>query len=90
MHWQERATSEGDINALAKTILVSILVALVTSCLWAATVNEISVIRLTAHIPENTTFTRYNDGFIMRSNSNNFSYSMQQVARTQMVFVMAL
>ncbi|NBK21179.1 MAG: hypothetical protein EOM68_04035 [Spirochaetia bacterium] len=78
------------MNRLAKTVLVTILVMIAASSLWAASAEHFAVIRLAAYIPGSTTSTRYDEDFTMEANAYNFSYSMQQVARTKIFLVMAI
>jgi len=77
------------MKKLAKTVLVTILLAIVATSLFAASGGQTAVIRLTAYVPERTTFNTFDDEFIVASNANNFSYSVQQWAGTKMLFVMA-
>ncbi len=77
------------MKQLAKTVLMTILLAIGASSLWAAPMKETASIRLTAYIPENATVTMYYEGFFVESYAYKFSYSMQQVARTKVFSVMA-
>jgi len=77
------------MKKLARTVLVTILLAIAATSLFAATGSENAVARLTAYIPERTTFSTFDDEFIVASNANNFSYSVQQWTGTKMLFVMA-
>ena len=77
------------MKKLAKTILVAILLSLAATSLFAISGNETAVIRLTAYVPEKTTFTTFEDEFIVATNAHNFSYSVQQWAGTKMLMVVA-
>jgi hypothetical protein len=77
------------VKKLAKTLLVTILLALAASSLFAINGNETAVLRLTAYVPEKTTFNTFDDEFIVASNAYNFSYSVQQMTGTKMLFVVA-
>jgi len=77
------------MKRIAKTLLVTILLAVAATSLFAVSGNETAVIRLTAYVPERTTFNTFNDEFIVASNTYNFSYSVQQMSSTKMLFVIA-
>ena len=77
------------MKKLAKTLAVTLLLAIAATSLFAANGNETAVLRLTAYIPEKTTFTTTDDEFVVESNAYNFTYSIQEMARTKMFFVMA-
>ncbi len=77
------------MKKLAQTILLILLLALATTSLFAANGNETAVLKLTAYIPEKTTFNTFEDEFIVASNAYNFSYSVQQWDSTKMLMVIA-
>ena len=77
------------MKKLAKTVAITILVALATTSLFAANGNQTAVARLTAYIAERTTFTTYDDTFAVDSNAHNFTYSVAENNRTKMLFVVA-
>ena len=77
------------MKKLAKTLAITLLLALAATSLFAANGNETAVLRLTAYIPEKTTFQTFDDEFIVDSNVYNFSYSVQQLANTKMLYVVA-
>ena len=77
------------MKKIAKTLLVTILLAIAATSLFAVSGNETAVIRLTAIVPEKTTFNTFDDEFIVASNAYNFSYSVQQMPSTKMLFVIA-
>ncbi len=77
------------MKKLAITLAVTILLALSASSLFAANGNETAVLRLTAYIPERTTFNTFDDEFVVASNANNFSYSIQEWDSTKMLIVVA-
>jgi len=77
------------MKKLAKTLAITLLLAIAATSLFAATQNETAVLRLTAFIPERTTFNTFDDEFVVESNSYNFSYSVQEFASTRMLFVVA-
>ena len=77
------------MKKVAITVVMIILFALVASSLSAFAMKETAVIRLTAFMPENTTFTKYDDDFFVGSYPYNFSYSIEQDARTKIFTVMA-
>lgn len=77
------------MKKLAKTVLVTILLAIAATSLFAVSGNETAVIRLTAYVPERTTFNTFDDEFVVASNAYNFSYSVRQLASTKMLFVTA-
>jgi len=77
------------MKKLAMTLLVIILLATAASSLFAISGNETAVLRLTAYVPERTTFNTFDDEFVVASNASNFSYSVQQMASTKMLFVTA-
>ena len=45
------------MKKLAKTLAITILLAIAATSLFAASGNETAVLRLTAYIPERTSFT---------------------------------
>ena len=77
------------MKKLAKTLAVIVLLAIVATSLFAANGNETAVLRLTAYVPEKTTFNTFDDEFIVASNAYNFSYSVQQSSNTKMLLVVA-
>ena len=77
------------MKKLVKTALVTILLSIAATSLFAVSGSETAVIRLTAYVPEKTTFNTYEDEFIVASNAHNFSYSVLQRAGTKMLFVIA-
>ncbi|HKL59947.1 MAG TPA: hypothetical protein VJ863_08615 [Sphaerochaeta sp.] len=78
------------MNKIAKTALLTIILILATSCLWASSPREeTAVFRLTAYIPGNPTTTIDNDGFFVASYAYAYSYSMHQNARTKVFTVVA-
>lgn len=77
------------MKKLAKVAVITILLAIATTSLFAANANETAVIRLTAYIPEKTTFTTYDDQFVVESNVHNFSYEVYESSRTKMLVVKA-
>jgi len=77
------------MKKLAMTLLVTILLATAASSLFAISGNETAVLRLTAYVPERTTFNTFDDEFVVASNASNFSYSVQEFASTRMLFVVA-
>ncbi len=77
------------MNKLAKTLLVTIILAIAATSLFAAKGNETAVLRLKAYIAEKTTFNTLDDEFVVASNAHNFSYSVQQWADTKMLIVVA-
>ncbi len=77
------------MKKLAKIVLVALLLAIAATSLFAANANETAVLRLTAYVPEKSTFNTFDDDFVVQSNTNNFSYSIQQWAGTKMLFVVA-
>jgi len=77
------------MKKLAKTLAITLLLAIAATSLFAANGNETAVLRLTAYIPEKTTFQTFDDEFIVDSNVYNFSYSVQQLANTKMLYVVA-
>ncbi|MBI9095723.1 MAG: hypothetical protein JEY71_12675 [Sphaerochaeta sp.] len=77
------------MKKLAKTLAITLLLAIAASSLFAATGNETAVLRLTAYIPEKTTFQTFDDEFVVDSNAFNFTYSVQQWANTKMLYVVA-
>ncbi len=77
------------MKKLAKTLAITILLAIAATSLFAASGNETAVLRLTAYIPERTSFNTLDDEFVVESNSYNFSYSVQESASTKMLFVVA-
>lgn len=78
-----------DMKKLAKTLLMTFLIAIIASSLWAAPTKETAVIRLTAYIPEKASVKIYDEGFFVESYAYKFSYSMHQGARTKIFSVMA-
>ncbi|MGB4407078.1 MAG: hypothetical protein WBI82_09500 [Sphaerochaeta sp.] len=77
------------MKKLAKTLAITLLLVIAATSLFAANKNETAVLRLTAYIPEKTTFQTFDDEFIVNSNAYNFSYSVQQLANTRMLYVVA-
>ena len=77
------------MKKLAKTVAITILVALATTSLFAANGNQTAVARRTAYIAERTSFTTYDDTFVVDSNAHNFTYSVAENNRTKMLFVVA-
>ena len=77
------------MKKLVKTLAITLLLAIAATSLFAANGNETAVLRLTAYIPEKTTFQTVDDEFIVDSNAYNFSYSVQQWASTKMLHVVA-
>ncbi|MDT4762059.1 hypothetical protein [Sphaerochaeta sp. PS] len=77
------------MKKLATTLTIIILLAVATSSLFSANANNTAVLRLTAYIAEKTTITANDDGFIITSNTDNFSYSVQENANARMLFVVA-
>lgn len=77
------------MKKLAKTLTVILFLALVATSLFGATENEYAVLRMTAYIPENTSFNTFDDEFVIASNAHNFTYAIQEMARTKMLFVFA-
>ncbi len=73
----------------AKTLLVTVILAIAATSLFAANGNETAVLRLTAYIAEKTTFSTLDDEFVVASNAHNFSYSVQQWADTKMLMIVA-
>ncbi len=77
------------MKKLAKHLAITLLLVIAATSLFAANKNETAVLRLTAYIHEKTTFQTFDDGFVVDSNAYNFSYSVQQLANTRMLFVVA-
>ena len=77
------------MKKLAKTLAVIVLLAIVATSLFAANGNETAVLRLTAYVPEKTTFNTFDDEFIVASNAYNFSYTVQQSSNSKMLLVVA-
>ncbi len=77
------------MKKFAKTLFMTILLSLAATSLFAISGNETAVIRLTAYVPEKSTFTIGDDDCIVASNAHNFSYSVQQWANTKMLYVVA-
>jgi len=74
---------------LAKTIITIALVTLALSALFAASVSDTAVLRLTAYIPERTTFSSTQDGFSVASNSYNFTYQVIESGLDRTLVVVA-
>lgn len=77
------------MKKLAITVALLILMAMAASSLFAANANQTAVLRLTAYIPEKTTFTTFDDMFVVDSNAYNFTYSVTEEARTKVLLVIA-
>ncbi|MDT4762745.1 hypothetical protein [Sphaerochaeta sp. PS] len=77
------------MKKLATTLTVIILMAVATSSLFSANVYSTAVLRLSAYIADRTTITDTYDGFIISSNTDNFSYSVQEKAEERMLFILA-
>lgn len=77
------------MKKFAATLIITILLIVTATSLSAANGNETAVLRLTAYIPEKTTFNTFDDEFVVASNAYNFSYSIQEWASTKMLFVVA-
>lgn len=77
------------MKKLAKAVVVTILLAIATTSLFAANANDTAVIRLTAYIAPKTTFTTFDDSFVVESNAHNFTYAVQEINRTKLLFVVA-
>ena len=75
------------MKKLATITLTIILMALLSSSLFAAGVNDTVVLKLHAYIPERTTFIADEFGFQVSSNAYNFTYSVfeQGIDRTLVV-----
>ena len=73
-----------------KKLVTLVLTALfLSSALFAAGMNDTSVLRLHASIPERPTFTADDFGFSVASNANNFSYSVAEEGLNRTLFVVA-
>ncbi len=77
------------MKKLVKVVVITVLLAIASTSLFAALANETAVIRLTAYIAEKTTFTTFDDMFVVESNAHNFTYTVQETSRTKMLFVVA-
>ena len=77
------------MKKFAKTLAVTLLLAIAATSLFAGNENETEVLRLSAYISEKTTFTADDEEFVVESNAYNFTYSIQEMARIKMLFVMA-
>lgn len=66
-----------------------ILLALLTSSLFAAGAHEFEVLKLNAYIPEKTTFRAGDMGFQIASNAYNFTYSIADQGMIRTLFVVA-
>ncbi|MBI9094439.1 MAG: hypothetical protein JEY71_06120 [Sphaerochaeta sp.] len=77
------------MKKLAKTLAITLLLVIAATSLFAANANETAVLRLTAYIPEKTTFQTFDNEFVVDSNAYNFTYSVQQWANTKMLFIVA-
>ncbi len=73
----------------ATIITTIILMALLSSSLFAAGVNDTVVLKLHAYIPERTTFTADEFGFQVASNAYNFTYSVFEQGMDRTLFVVA-
>jgi len=78
------------VKKLVKILAVTILLSIAATSLFAAKGNETAVLRLTAYIPEKTSFNIFEDDVIVTSNANNFSYAVQEWASTRMLLVTAI
>lgn len=75
---------------IARALIVALtLIALGALSLHAAAAHQPVTLRLTAYIPERTTFTADESGFIVSSNANNFTYSVHEQAMTRILTVVA-
>jgi hypothetical protein len=77
------------MKKLATITLTIILMALLSSSLFAAGIKETAVLRLTAYIPERTTFSADEFGFQVASNAHNFTYSVFEQGMDRTLFVVA-
>lgn len=77
------------MKKVAKIVVITILLAMVATSQLAASTNDPTVIRISAFVPEKSTFTTFDNSFIVESNTYNFTYSVHQTIRTKMLFVMA-
>ena len=73
----------------ATIITTIILMALLSSSLFAAGTNGTMVLRLAAYVPERTTFIADEFGFLVASNAYNFTYSMYEQGMERTLFVVA-
>ncbi len=74
-----------------KSILMTLLLLTVIAfSLSSASIGESVVLRLVAYIPERTTFTATDEGiFLVDSNANNFTYTVEDSPMTRTLFVVA-
>ncbi len=77
------------MKKLATIITTIILMALLSSSLFASGTNETTVLRLAAYVPERTTFIADEFGFLVASNAYNFTYSMYEQGLERTLFVVA-
>ncbi len=75
------------MKKVAKSILTTTLLILASTALLAA--NDKAVIRITAYVPETATFRTHGNDFVVESNTQNFTYEVQETTKTKMLFVVA-
>ena len=77
------------MKKFAAIALTIILMALLSSSLFAAGMNDTVALKLYAYIPEKTTFTPDGFGFQVASNAYNFTYSVAEQGMNRTLFVVA-
>jgi len=77
------------MKKLATIALTIILMALLSSSLFAAGMNDTVTLKLHANIPERTTFSADEFGFTVASNAYNFTYSVAEQGMDRTLFVVA-
>ena len=77
------------MKKFATIALTIILMALLSSSLFAAGMNDTAVLKLHAYIPERTTFSADESGFTVASNAYNFTYSVAEQGMDRTLFVVA-
>ncbi len=77
------------MKKLAKIIGITLILAIASTSLFATATYEQAVIRITAYVPEKTTFSLFDDSVIIASNAYNFTYAVEESIGMKTLFVKA-
>lgn len=71
-------------------ILLTIILLVASFSVFSASIGEAVTLRLVGYIPERTTFAAADDGsFLIASNANNFTYSVEHSSDNRTLTVVA-
>ncbi|MDY0288181.1 MAG: hypothetical protein RBR15_05075 [Sphaerochaeta sp.] len=77
------------MKKLAKAVGIILILAIASTSLFAVATHDQAVIRITAYVPEKTTFSIFDDTFVVASNAYNFTYTVEESIGMKTLFVKA-